>query len=373
MLKNKKDKPIAIWAITPNGRALGLAIQEEIHGAILFISLKIDGFATTGLNIITFDNLAIEIARQFNCFSGHIFIFATGIAVRMIAPLLKSKTIDPAVVVVDEKGNHAISLISGHIGGANLLTNTISSIIGARPVITTATDTNQVPAIDMIAKDLGLFIETPENIKHINMAFLTSKKVFLHDPLGLLKPFLANSFWEFEKNVGVENRPGGLIFCDYKTESVSRETLILRPLVLIVGIGCNRGTSLETIKDFLELTLKQAGLSKNSILKIATSDVKKDEGGLLSLANEMHIDLEFYSKDELNSVTDIPTPSKMVEKHLGVKSVCEAAAILSAENGTREDSGQKNSNHKDSDQKDSILILPKQKNKDVTIAVAIIK
>jgi len=143
------------------------------------------------------------------------------------------------------------------------------------------------------------------------------------------------------------------IICSYEIKNVSRETLILRPPVLSIGIGCNRGTKCEEIKLFLFMVLKKEGLSINSIYRFSTTDIKNNEVGLLTLSKEMNVQLDFYNKKDLNSVKTIETPSKMVEKHLGVKSVCEAAAILSADNGK--------------------LIVPKKKNKDVTIAVAIKK
>ncbi|MCD4721368.1 MAG: cobalt-precorrin 5A hydrolase [Desulfobacula sp.] len=349
--KNKTNfKSIAIWAITPNGKVLGQKIQAVLRDSVLFVSAKI--FKGDGLdkNTITFEKLSKEILQQFNKFSGHIFIFSTGIAVRIIAPLLKSKTIDPAVVIADDNGNHAISLISGHLGGANALTKKIAPIINALPVITTATDTNQLPSIDLIAKDRGLYIETPQNIKVINMAFLMGKPISLYDPLGFINNNLPNTFRTDTINTDPSKKK---IFCSYESKNVSRETLILRPPVISIGIGCNRGTKCEEIKLFLLLVLKNEGLSVNSIDRFATTDIKKDEPGLLALSKEMRIQIDFYDKKDLNSVKTIETPSKMVEKHLGVKSVCEAAAILSANNGK--------------------LIVPKKKNKDVTIAVAIKK
>ncbi|MFH2091405.1 MAG: cobalt-precorrin 5A hydrolase [Pseudomonadota bacterium] len=373
---NKQSNTLALWAITPNGKALGQKIQNKIRGAVLFVSKNSLGACPVDHETMCFENLAAEIAQQFNCFSGHVFIFSTGIAVRMIAPLLQSKTIDPAVVVVDDSGKHAISLLSGHIGGANQLTETISAIIGAQPVITTATDVNQIPAIDLIAKNLGLFIETPENIKHINMAFLMNNPVFLYDPLEYITPHLPQSFWIEQTGPMSQEKASSLthtIFCSPETDSVPRETLILRPLVLSVGIGCNRGTSMETIKTFLELTFKAAGLSTNSILKLATVDVKKDEAGLLAMAQKMQISLDFYSRDDLNFVTNVPTPSKTVEKHLGVKSVCEAAALLSAGWLDKNCFSQTALCANHLLLKRGGLILPKQKNKDVTIAVAVIK
>ena len=351
MLKNKIiPDSIAIWSITPNGKILGKKILLAIKGSSLFVSAKIGGKDTCEENTITFEKLSAEIHYQFNKFSGHVFIFSTGIAIRIIAPLLKSKIIDPAVVVVDDNGTHAISLISGHLGGANRLAKKIAGIISGTPVITTATDTNKLPAIDLIAKKRKVFIETPQNIKHINMAFLMGEPVSLFDPFGFIKNDLPKHFWTSENPRKSSTKK---IFCSFKIKNVSRETLILRPPVLSIGIGCNRGTSCEEIKQFLLMVLKKESLSIKSICQFATADIKKDETGLLALSEELKIGILFYDNKNLNSVKTIKTPSKMVEKHLGVKSVCEAAAILAADNGK--------------------LIVPKKKNKDVTLAVAIKK
>ncbi len=351
VLKNKIDiDSIAIWSITPNGKILGQKIQDAIKDSAFFISATISegNQLDNNTHTHTFAKLSKEISCQFNKFTGHIFIFSTGIAVRIIAPLLKSKTIDPAIVVIDDNGNHAISLISGHLGGANTLAKKIAEVIDARPVITTATDINLLPSIDLIAKECGLYIETPQNIKLINMAFLMGKPVSLFDPLRFIKKNMPETS---KTNRISADRKTEKIFCSYEAKDVSRETLILRPPVLSVGIGCNRGTGCEEIKQFLLMVLKEEGLSIHSICQFATTDIKKDETGLLALSKEMKIKINFYDKKDLSSVKTIQTPSKMVEKHLGVKSVCEAAAILSAGNGK--------------------LIVPKKKNKDVTIAVAI--
>lgn len=300
------------------------------------------------MHTIIFKALAKEIHQQFNLYSAHIFIFSTGIAVRIIAPLIQSKTSDPAVVVVDDHGTHAISLLSGHLGGANTLAVKIAGILNGTPVITTATDTNNAPAIDMLAKAKGIYIETPQNIKQINMAFLMGDCITLYDPFEFIKPDLSDQYFRDSIKTASTRQT---VFCSYETKPVSRETLILRPPVLSVGIGCNRGTSREEIKQFLLSTFKEHGLSLKSIFTFATASIKKDELGLLALSEEMGIQIHFFEKNDLKRVKTIETPSEVVEKHLGTKSVCEAAAILASGNGN--------------------LIVPKQKNKDVTIAVAI--
>ncbi|OGR25202.1 MAG: hypothetical protein A2277_19590 [Desulfobacterales bacterium RIFOXYA12_FULL_46_15] len=351
LLKNKTiPDHLAIWCITPKGKTLGLKLKTALQNPALFISNRIgDGFDNRQ-GIFGFDTLSHEIRKKFNQYSGHIFIFSTGIAVRLIAPLLKSKIMDPAIVVVDENGNHAISLISGHIGGANALAKKIADMIQASPVITTATDTNDLPAIDLIAKEKRLFIETPQNIKRINMAFLIGKSIDLYDPFG----FVETELKDFLLSKTPDDREGfEKIFCSYEIGPVSRETMILRPPLLSVGIGCNRGTGVKAIYDFLTHVFKENGLSIRSIDRLSTIDLKKNEGGLLSLAKKMKLPMEFHTREKLNSIKSIETPSEMVEKHVGVKSVSEASAVLSAGNGK--------------------LIVTKKKNKDVTIAVAIKK
>ncbi len=356
--QNSKTFPVAIWIITPNGKTIGRKINTSVKNSVLFVSEKLlqDEEKNKSKNIFVFKKLSAEIVKEFNNFSNHIFIFSTGIAVRIIAPLIQSKLIDPGVVVVDDQANHAISLISGHIGGANSLARKIAALINADPVITTATDINNLPSIDLIAQNRNLYIETPHNIKYINMEFLKGNRVNLYDPFNIIKKdipdcLLTDTLEHGKKNRNKKNRDKNYIFCSHKIKKVSRETFILRPPVLTVGIGCNRGTSLKDIQEFLISVFKKNRLSIQSVFRFATTRVKKDEEGLLQLSESMKIKIDFYDNQALNSVTTIKNPSMVVKKYIGVKSVCEAAAILSADNGN--------------------LLIPKQKTRDVTIAVAI--
>lgn len=370
-LKNKIPS-LAVWAITPNGLVLGKTLCAAFPGARLFVSeslRKESSFSSDVApesepgpkaksaallhhlepRISPFKGLSQELALQFTRFSAHIFIFSTGIAVRMIAPLIQSKTTDPAVVVVDDKGLHAISLLSGHLGGANHLAKEIAGIIHAKAVITTATDINHLPSIDLLAQERNLFIENPEAIKHVNMVFLKGGRLAVHDPLNCLQEQIPQ---EFISGQGIPKTGTGVV-CTWKTVNVPRETLVLRPRVLSVGMGCNRHTPVEIIQDLLMEVFKKEWLSLNSVYTLATTDLKKNEPGFLLLAERLGLPWIFYDNLQLNSVDTIQTPSLMVEKHIGVKSVCEAAAILAADRGR--------------------LIVPKQKNRDVTLAVALKK
>ena len=352
MVTENPNKPLAIWAITPNGLRWGIKLSSRLKTADIYISCKLkeekepspDRFPT---NPVFFHSLGEELKNQFFAYKSHVFIFSTGIAVRMIGPLIRSKLTDPAVVVMDDQGKHVISLLSGHLGGANELARQIAGLINGNPVITTATDVNDLPSIDMIAKERGLFIETPKNIKQINMAFLTGEKIVLKDAESRIREAIPARFLSAEEKD--KDKPG--ILCSWKTENVSRETMVLRPRVLSVGIGCNRDTPYEVIYDFFNTIMAKEKLSVNSLSSLATTDVKRDEKGLLQLSEALKVPIKFYGKEDLNSVKTIENPSKMVEKHLGVKSVCEAAAILAANNGK--------------------LIVPKKKNQDVTLAVAL--
>jgi cobalt-precorrin 5A hydrolase len=324
---------LAIWAITPNGAILAQKIAEGLPESEVFFSKSLEM------------RLSDAVAQIFGKYQGHIFIMSAGIVVRLIAPLIRHKTLDPAVVVVDDMGQHAISLLSGHIGGANVLTHRVAECIGAKPVITTATDVNQLPAIDMIAKEKGLFIENPEAIKHVNMAILTGKPINIHDPFGLIAP-LPQPFPNTERGGGAD---GVGVFIDDIITNLPPQTLILRPASLIAGIGCNRNTDISEIKRLLSDVLQKFRLSLYSLAGIASIDLKKDEAGLIALADELKLPLYFFSKEELEKVKEIQTPSEMVKKHIGVKSVCEAAAILAAKTGK--------------------LIVPKHLTKNVTVAV----
>ncbi len=332
---------LAIWVVTPNGMELAGALAEQWTGAKIHCSWRLRGQGEQPF-IQTFDRLAPAVAAAFNCFKGHIFIMATGIVVRTIAPLLQSKTRDPAVVVVDDRGSFAISLISGHIGGANRLAGQVADVLGARPVITTATDVNQRPAIDTLAVSLGLKIENPAAIKNVNMALLTDEMISVHDPCGFLKDALG------ERCCPDSVSPD--LYVDDTVVALPGDPLKLRPASLVAGIGCNRGTPEEEIRTLLQSVLADQGLSPLSLRCMASIDLKKDEQGLLEAARALQVPIRFFSQDELNQIRHVPNPSPMVAKHVGVQSVCEAAAILAAHQGE--------------------LIVPKQKTANVTVAIA---
>jgi cobalt-precorrin 5A hydrolase len=227
-------------------------------------------------------------------------------------------------------------------------------LLGATPVITTATDINQKPAIDWLAMDLGMTIENPECIKPVNMALLTGDPIRLHDPYGWVADRLPSGLVVAQKQGDLfqgadASAPAG-VWVDDIIGKVPSHVLVLRPLSLVAGIGCNRHTRLEEIRTKLMDVLERFFLSHFSLRTIASIDLKFDEAGLCALSQELGLPLKFFTKDELAAVDNVPTPSEMVAKHVGVPSVCEAAALLASRNGR--------------------LIVPKQSARNVTIAIA---
>lgn len=346
MDNRKTDYPrYAIWALTPKAGIVAAKLIESLGEGKLFAGPSIKNEISGAER---FYSLQEAVAAEFTRFSSHIFIMAAGIVVRTIAPLIKSKLTDPAVVVIDDHARFVISLLSGHLGGANDLASRLAIYLDAEPVITTATDIDHVPAIDLLAGRYGFAIENPEAIKNVHMAMLQRQKILLHDPMNFLKKDL-HGWYKEDFCHDTKIIPG--IYADYKITELPPPVLVLRPKVLSIGIGCNRNTPVEEILNFVKTVFKRFGFSANGISNIGTIAAKTDEEGILGLARVLKVPVRFFGKDELGRVESVPTPSEVVKKHMGVASVCEASAILASEQGR--------------------LLVPKQRTPNVTLAVAV--
>lgn len=253
-----------------------------------------------------------------------IFVGACGIAVRAIAPHIKNKTVDPAVIVIDDCGNHVISLLSGHIGGANELTLLIAKEIGANPVITTATDVNGRFSVDSWAVKNSLVISSMNAAKDVSAQILIEDIPFKSDvpicgsfPNGLIH--------------GENGKIG--IYVSYKTDTPFDNTLRLIPNNLHVGLGCRRGTSLESIEELYRWVLDEYKIDMRAIKSISSIDLKEDEEGLLQFAQKYKLPVSFYTADELNALEGEFTASEFVKSITGIDNVCERAAFKSSSCG----------------------------------------
>lgn len=251
-----------------------------------------------------------------------VFVGACGIAVRKIAPFVRDKRTDPAVVCVDEQGTFAISLLSGHIGGANGLTKTIAQAVGAVPVITTATDVNGKFSVDTWAAENGCVIDDMKLAKAVsavilerNVPFSSALPVAGRLPDGL-----------------TPGNTGDLGICVSFQESTPFEnTLRLIPRILHLGLGCRKGTPKETIAQAVDRVFRENRLDFRAVCLAASIDLKQEEPGLLAFCRERELPVKFYSAAQLRAVPGEFTPSPFVRSITGVDNVCERAALLGAE------------------------------------------
>lgn len=279
------------------------------------------------------DSLQAWTKEQFEQADGLIFIGATGIAVRAIAPFVKDKLTDPAVVAMDEQAGFSISLLSGHVGGANDLALAVAGITGAVPVITTATDVRHRFAVDVFAKNQGLRWENRELAKRISADVLEGIPVgFFSDypvegviPAGFTQKESCNrNLWITCKDQVEES---SFLRMFLKEDA---EVLKLVPRTLILGIGCRKGVNIEQIRQSAEAALKAANLNIEGILMVATIDIKKEEPGLTAYGKELGVEFVTYTAGELERVPGEYADSPFVRETTGVGNVCERAAMAAA-------------------------------------------
>ena len=270
------DKNIAVIAITNGGTRLGQRLCNNIVGLEFYVSSRYAGQADSGCHHFEPTGLKVLIASLWKKYDGFVLIMATGIVVRMIAPLLESKETDPAVVVMDDAGRFAISLISGHLGGANELAERCAFASGARSVITTATDVNDLPSFDMLAKKQGWVIDDISRVKILNTLLLDNEEIAVVDPTGQTRSWMHGrgrvTFYKTFAEAANSAARGFLFVTNQQLpqQVTPEQLLILRPCNLVLGIGCNRGTPVDEIEAFVLLHLKQLFLSPKSVCCIAT-------------------------------------------------------------------------------------------------------
>lgn len=343
---------VAIYALTDTGAKLGELLARRLDGE-LFVSRRLEKYPQSTV----FDSLVPFFRSQYQAYSSHIFIAAAGIAVRCVAPLLEGKDKDPAIVAVDQRGHFVISLLSGHLGGANRLARQVATITKGQAVITTATDTEKLPALDTLAQECGLALADTKAIKTVNAALLAGQPVQVLDPdnwLGLVPPQGQPAPWpDYFRVLATDSEwtagaPG--VWVSYKKNIADKTALLLHPPCLALGIGCRRGASAQEIQTLLKKTFDSHNLAPQAIAGLASITAKQDEPGLLETAAKLGAPLTFFTPEVLEKIS-VPHPSERVIHYMGVPSVCEAAAMKLATTST--------------------LLIPKTKSKRVTLAVAV--
>ena len=328
----------------------GMDRHTQKAGGGIYADHDADRDAGSLLKPVLKGTLSSWTGEQFQEADGIVFIGACGIAVRSIAPFIRDKRTDPAVVSIDETGRFAVPLLSGHLGGANALAKTAAEILGACPVITTATDLNRKFAVDLFAAENGLMIDDMKAAKEISADILAGEPVgFFSDfpisgavPKGLYPDRIClRNIW---------------ITCsDSGKEGIGKNRLLrLIPQCAAVGIGCRRGMEREALRDRILEAFSENRVTPKSIWTLSSIDLKSNEEGIRDLAEEWGIPFLTYEKDELERLSGEFTESDFVKETVGVGNVCERAAVRACME--KAESGR--------------LLFPKQAKSGVTVAAA---
>lgn len=302
---------IQMIAFTQNGvklsKKIGKMLEKKEHEVEVFTGIgeektSLSEFCKTG----------------FKKADGLIFVSATGIAVRGIAPYVKDKTTDPAVLVIDDTGKFVVSLLSGHIGGANELTQVISKSIKATPVITTATDNNKVWAIDTFATTNNYTIRNTRKIKGISSRLLSMHDVSLYTDFEITSPLPQNVVLSedvLESNIIISD-----VDCEF-------DEIVLVPKIYSIGIGCKKRTKVTDLYNFVIDTLAREYISPHAVECIASIDIKAEERAIVSLAKKLKVPFNTYKASTLNRIKGEFTKSEFVKKTVGTDNVCERSAV----------------------------------------------
>lgn len=324
-------KKIAIISFTEKGSCLAEELNKKLCTEKYEITLAKKYKKAEDL---VSESLAEWTMHQFQTQDGIIFVGAAGIAVRAIAPFVKEKVQDPAVLVIDELGKYCIPLLSGHIGGANELAEIVGEKIGAIPVITTATDLNHKWAVDIFAKKNHLVISDIKRAKEISSKVLLGDVVSIYiekhcgDVCGKMPEEVC--LWK-ESDHKEDCCPDIAVSFHRKPEW--EHTLFLIPKTVTIGIGCKKATEKEQIEKVILGVLKDSDIFLESIEKAASIDLKKEEEGILSFCEEFGLQYETYDAKTLGNVPGEFSFSSFVWEITGVDNVCERSAVCASGGG----------------------------------------
>ena len=331
---------IALTAFTRRGTGLARRLARELselgHSCALTVPERLS--PETGLP--GYGSLGEWAGARFADTDALLVVGASGIAVRAIAPYVKDKFTDPAVVSVDEAGRFVVPLLSGHVGGANDLARLVAQLTGGTAAVSTATDVNGCFAVDQWAREQGFFLDGREAAKRVSAALLAGVSV------GLSSDFPIQG--ELPQGVAEGPAEAGIALTLDPEKTPFPHTVRLIPPVLCLGVGCRRGTAAAAIAAAAERVFTDHHLSLRGVSAVCSIDLKKDEPGLLAFCRSLGLPLTTYSAEDLAAVPGDFTPSHFVKGITGVDNVCERAAV----------------------RRGGTLIVPKQACDGVTVAVS---
>ncbi len=329
----------AVVAITKHGVGIARNLGRSFQNADVYYMSKFEKGDEKDKRIQMFSgSVRLLLPSLFPVYKGIIMIISLGAVVRMIAPLLKDKKTDPAIVVIDDKGENVISVLSGHIGGANELTREVAAALEAKPIITTASDVQQTIPVDLFGKRFGWVWESSEKLTPVSAAVVNEETIAVVQESG------EKDWWTYEKglpkNIKVFSSVAAALKEEYaaalvithrnlmeEEQRILDNGVLYRPKVIVLGMGCNRGTSAAEMEAVINETLAELNFSRKSVKALCTIDLKKDEAGLIEVVNKNGWEFVCYPANQLNTVK-MEEPSEIVYKYTGAYGVSEPAAML---------------------------------------------
>ena len=334
-------KPFAVYAITRHGIDIARRLLPALGGADLYVSEKLFAGAPSGARPLPLP-MGPMLADAFTGYDCHVFIISVGAVVRMVAPFMKNKKVDPAVICVDDAARFAICVLSGHVGRGNVFTDRVASALGAISVVTTASDAIGTLTVDILGRDFGWTLDDLDrNVTRGCAAVVNAAPVLFVQETG--EP----DFWPEEKPLpegvsyatsldGVDPRAFEilLIATDRAIEKSDpgcwANAVVYRPKSLVLGLGCDKGAAPEMVERGVLTLLAEHRLSPKSVKAIASLDKKKDETAFLRLSEKYGWPFIVYSAEELEGVEGMQNPSDVVKKHVGTPGVAEPSALRAA-------------------------------------------
>ncbi|MGG1658558.1 cobalt-precorrin 5A hydrolase [Brevibacillus sp. NRS-1366] len=331
----------AIVAITKHGVEMARDLAQKFPGTDLYYMSKFARGDEESRGIQLFSNsVRMLFPALWPAYKGLIIIISLGAVVRMIAPLLEDKKKDPGVVVVDDRGENVISVLSGHLGGANELTHEVAAVMGARAIITTASDVQKTIPVDLFGRRFGWEWDSDEKLTPVSASVVNEERVAVVNESGERDWWMHDtpippSIKEYPSIVAAQaDQPQAALVVSHRLLTPAEQTILnngvlYRPKVIVLGMGCNRGTSSEEIEAVIKETLDELQFSIKSVKALATIELKKDEEGLIAVCEKYGWPFVWYSPEQLNQV-EISDPSDTVFKFTGAYGVSEPAAKLYA-------------------------------------------
>jgi cobalt-precorrin 5A hydrolase len=334
-------KPFALYAITTHGIGIAERLKDALPDADLYVSLKLKAHAPAGSLPLPLP-MGPTLAETFTAYDCHVFVISIGAVVRMIAPLIKDKKVDPAVVCVDDAARYAVCVLSGHVGRGNAFTERVASALAAASVITTASDVRGTLTVDILGRELGWTLDDPDrNVTRGCAAVVNEAPVLFVQETG--EP----DWWPHDQPL-----PKGVVYTrslegvdpsryeillivsdrDLRATHAAHfeNAVVYRPKSLALGIGCDRGTMPDLVERGVRTLLAKHGLALASVKSLASIDKKGDEPALVELSERFRWPLRLYTAEELDVVPGIENPSEVVKRHVGTRAVAEPAALLAA-------------------------------------------